>query len=83
MPAENKLSDKYLKSMSGTLSDRQKLVADGRGLSVRVSKAGRISFVFFYRTGDRTCPPVWLTLGQYPDMSLKQPRGAGMSAAHY
>lgn len=33
-----------------------------------------VSFVFFYRLGDRNSSPIWLTLGKYPDMSLKQAR---------
>ncbi|WGL93767.1 tyrosine-type recombinase/integrase [Arsenophonus nasoniae] len=74
MAAENKLSEKRLKALSGSLREKQLLVADGRGLSVRVSKSGMVSFVFFYRLGDRKSSPIWLTLGKYPDMSLKQAR---------
>ncbi|WP_447722313.1 tyrosine-type recombinase/integrase [Edwardsiella tarda] len=74
MAIENKLSDKLLKSLAGKPRDRQKTMADGRGLSVRVSMAGGISFVFYYRMGGRETPPVWLTLGRYPDMSLAAAR---------
>ncbi|RYM59075.1 Putative prophage CPS-53 integrase [Serratia quinivorans] len=74
MATENKLSDKLLKSLSGKPSEKQLIMADGRGLSIRVSKAGGVSFVFYYRTGGRTSPPVWLTLGRYPDMSLANAR---------
>lgn len=43
-------------------------------MSVRVSKNGAVSFVMFYRLGGRETSPVWLTLGKYPDMSLKLAR---------
>lgn len=46
MAIENKLSDKLLKSLVGKRQDKQKTIADGRGLSVRVSMVGGISFVF-------------------------------------
>lgn len=71
---ENKLNDKLLKSLSGKPAEKQKIMADGRGLSARVSKAGGVSFVFYYRTGGRESAPVWLTLGRYPDMSLANAR---------
>ncbi|MCZ5740358.1 Arm DNA-binding domain-containing protein [Escherichia coli] len=29
---------------------------------------------FYYRLGGRESPPVWLTLGRYPDMSLATAR---------
>ncbi|HCN9846755.1 TPA: tyrosine-type recombinase/integrase [Escherichia coli] len=74
MAIENKLSDKLLKSLVGKRQDKQKTIADGRGLSVRVSMVGGISFVFYYRLGGRESPPVWLTLGRYPDMSLATAR---------
>ncbi|EDF9813700.1 tyrosine-type recombinase/integrase [Salmonella enterica subsp. enterica serovar Tennessee] len=74
MAAENKLSDKKIKCLYGKPLDKQKVISDGRGLSVRVSKNGAVSFVFFYRLGGRDTAPVWLTLGKYPDMSLKMAR---------
>lgn len=40
MAIENKLSDKLLKSLVGKRQDKQKTIADGRGLSVRVSMVG-------------------------------------------
>ena len=46
--ALNKLSDKKLRSLLGRRSERQETIADGNGLSVRVSKYGCVSFVFFY-----------------------------------
>lgn len=75
MGAENKLSDKRLKNLLGKTLPRQQVISDGKGLSVRVSKTGTVSFVFFYRLGSRESAPVWLTLGKYPDMSLQAARG--------
>ncbi|REF27206.1 uncharacterized protein DUF4102 [Xenorhabdus cabanillasii] len=72
--AVNKLNDKKLKSLHGKSADKQQIIADGNGLSVRVSKAGAISFVFFYRLYGRESAPIWLTLGKYPDLSLKAAR---------
>ena len=74
MAAENKLSDKRIKALLGKSQVKQRVVSDGKGLSIRVSKSGAISFVMFYRLGGRDTPPVWLTLGRYPDMSLKMAR---------
>ncbi|EHN5884382.1 TPA: site-specific integrase [Salmonella enterica] len=74
MAAENKLSDKRIKVLLGKPQDKQQVISDGRGLSIRVSKSGAVSFVMFYRLGGRETPPVWLTLGKYPDMSLKMAR---------
>lgn len=36
MAGENKLSDKALKALHGKPQSRQKMLADGRGLSARV-----------------------------------------------
>ena len=74
MAGENKLSDKALKALHGKPQPRQKMVADGRGLSVRVSVSGTVSFVYFFRHSGRQSAPVWMTLGKYPDMTLKQAR---------
>lgn len=60
--------------MLGKERERQQTVADGKGLSVRISKTGAISFVFFFRLGGRESSPIWMTLGRYPDMSLKLAR---------
>nr|WP_254065404.1 Arm DNA-binding domain-containing protein [Cedecea sp. FDAARGOS_727] len=56
------------------------MVADGRGLSVRVSMSGTVSFVYFFRHSGRQSSPVWMTLGKYPDMTLKQAREKRTSA---
>ncbi|MFB5745070.1 tyrosine-type recombinase/integrase [Cedecea sp. S5-13] len=74
MAGENKLSDKALKGFLGKPREKQVTVADGKGLSVRLSKKGAVSFVFFYRLPGGVAAPVWLTLGKYPDMTLKQAR---------
>ncbi|EAM9431173.1 DUF4102 domain-containing protein, partial [Salmonella enterica] len=63
MAAENKLSDKRIKALLSKPQDKQQVISDGRGLSIRVSKNGAVSFVMFYRLGGRETPPVWLTLG--------------------
>ncbi|PHM68587.1 tyrosine-type recombinase/integrase [Xenorhabdus kozodoii] len=72
--AINKLSDKKLKSLYGKPVEKQQTIADGNGLSIRLSKQGTISFVFFYRLYGRESAPIWLTLGKYPDLSLKAAR---------
>ena len=74
MAGENKLSDKALKGYLGKPREKQITIADGKGLSIRVSTKGVVSFVFFYRLAGGRAAPVWLTLGKYPDMSLKQAR---------
>lgn len=74
MAGENKLSDKALKALHGKSQKRQKMVADGRGLSARVSTSGTVSFVFFFRYSGRQSDPVWMTLGKSPDITLKQAR---------
>lgn len=53
MAGETKLSDKALKVLHGKPQSRQKMVADGRGLSVRVSMSGTVSFVYFFRHSGR------------------------------
>ncbi|EBE2443051.1 DUF4102 domain-containing protein [Salmonella enterica] len=74
MATENKLSDTLLRKLHGKPQSRQKMVADGRGLSVRVSRQGGVSFVFTWREGGRDSTPKSVTLGRYPDTGLKQAR---------
>lgn len=74
MATENKLSDTQLRKLCGKPQPRQKMIADGRGLSVRVSRQGGVSFVFTWREGGRTSIPKAVTLGRYPDTGLKQAR---------
>lgn len=70
----NKLSDKKLKSLQGVLRDKEILMADGKGLSIRVSKAGHISWVYAYRLGGRDSRLDRVSLGSYPDVGLKLAR---------
>lgn len=70
----NKLTDRKLRSLLGAASGKEVKLADGGGLMVRITKSGAISWFFRYRTGGRNCEPHRLTLGKYPDISLKQAR---------
>ncbi|MDE9570786.1 tyrosine-type recombinase/integrase [Xenorhabdus bovienii] len=73
MTAElNKLSDKKLKILHGRKNDKIEFFADGASLSAKVSKVGGISWVFTYRLDGKKLNR--LTIGRYPDMSLKQAR---------
>lgn len=74
MAAINKLSDKFLRSIYGKPYNDKKLVSDGAGLAVRVSPRGTIAWVFRYRLGGRDSNPKWVSLGNYPETSLKQAR---------
>lgn len=74
MAGTNKLSDKKLKSLLGTERSKEEMLADGEGLSVRLLRSGAISWIFTYRLGGRGSKLVRLTLGSYPDMSLKLAR---------
>lgn len=70
----NKLTDRKLRSLFGMASGRESKLADGGGLMVRITKAGAISWFFRYRIGGRDSEPQRITLGKYPDMSLRQAR---------
>lgn len=70
----NKLSDKKLRAILSEPREKEALIADGDGLSIRVSKSGVISWVFAYRIGGRGAKLERLKLGNYPDMSLKLAR---------
>lgn len=70
----NKLTDRKLRSLLGVASGKETRLADGGGLMVRVTKAGAISWFFRYRIGGRNVEPQRLTLGKYPDLSLRQAR---------
>lgn len=69
-----KLSDATLKKMLGRESPSDNFYADGDGLSIKVSKAGSMTWLFSYRLGGREARPQRLKLGNYPDMSLKLAR---------
>jgi len=72
--ASNKLSDKALRAELGRERLKQVTMADGDSLSVRISPKGAISWLFRYRLGGRESKVIWLTLGQYPETSLKEAR---------
>lgn len=74
MAAINKLSDKQLKAINGKPYAGNTLVSDGAGLSVRISPKGKIAWVYRYRLGGRDTNPKWLSVGSYPETSLKQAR---------
>nr|WP_321269045.1 site-specific integrase [uncultured Tolumonas sp.] len=69
--AVDKLTDKTIKSYLGKKQEKQLTIADGLGLSVRISPAGGISWLYRYRIDGVV---IWLTLGVYPDMTLKVAR---------
>ncbi|HHQ6628052.1 TPA: tyrosine-type recombinase/integrase [Serratia fonticola] len=70
----NKLSDKKLRSLLNTPREKEAVIADGSGLTIRISKSGVISWVYTYRLGGRSAKLERLKLGNYPDMSLKLAR---------
>ncbi|MBI6549152.1 tyrosine-type recombinase/integrase [Xenorhabdus lircayensis] len=70
----NKLTDKKLRTLHGTERDKLVKLADGAGLMIRVTKKGAISWFFKYRIGGRETEADIITLGRYPDMSLKEAR---------
>lgn len=74
MAGTNKLSDKKLKALSSSNRDAPAMFADGDGLSAKASKLGQISWVFTFRLGGRGSRLERITLGRYPDMSLKLAR---------
>ena len=74
MAGTNKLSDKKLKALLGSERAAPTMIADGEGLSVKVSVQGSVSWVFAYRLGGRGSKLERITLGRYPDMPLKLAR---------
>ena len=74
MAGTNKLSDKKLKALLGSEREAPIMIADGEGLSVKVSVQGSVSWVFAYRLGGRGSKLERITLGRYPDMPLKLAR---------
>lgn len=63
------LTDRQLKAFAGT--GKRYEIADGLGLSVRVSPTGKISFQYRYRFNGKPCR---LELGTYPLTSLAEAR---------
>lgn len=70
----NKLNDKKLRTLLNTPREKEAVLADGEGLSIRVSKSGVVSWVYAYRLGGRGAKLERLKLGNYPSMSLKLAR---------
>ncbi|MBM7070934.1 integrase family protein [Shewanella sp. 202IG2-18] len=65
------LTDSWLKSVSGKESDKQIEKADRDGLSVRVTRKGKVVFQMRFRHAGKPCR---LDLGSYPQTSLKEVR---------
>ncbi|MBD5740474.1 tyrosine-type recombinase/integrase [Citrobacter freundii] len=70
----NKLSDASLRRMLGRESPGDSFYADGDGLSVKVSRAGILTWYFTFRIGGRESASQRIKLGNYPDLSLKAAR---------
>jgi integrase len=70
----NKLTDKKLRAIYGVPCPKPFKLADGAGLMIRVTSKGAISWAFKYRLGGRESEAIVLTIGRYPDMSLKEAR---------
>ena len=70
----NKLTDKKLKNLLGTTRAKYEFFADGAGLSIRVSTTGGISWTYTYRITGGGAKLHRVTLGRYPDVTLKQAR---------
>ncbi|VDR24274.1 Prophage CP4-57 integrase [Raoultella terrigena] len=70
----NKLNDTSLRKMVGREGFCDKFYADGDGLSIKVSKAGIMTWYFTFRIGGRAEVPNRLKLGNYPALSLKAAR---------
>jgi len=74
MAGTNKLSDKKLRALLGSVRSKEEMLSDGEGLSARLLRSGGISWMFAYRLGGRGSKLERLTLGSYPDMPLKVAR---------
>nr|WP_282559363.1 MULTISPECIES: Arm DNA-binding domain-containing protein [Providencia] len=72
----NKLTDKKLKNIHGKEISKPVMIADGRGLSILVSKKGSISWSYSYRFEGKLSRMI---IGQYPDLSMKQPQDKASS----
>lgn len=65
------LSDSFLRSVHNKLSDKVSEKTDRDGLSVRISKAGKVVFQLRYRSDGKQKR---VDLGTYPGMTLKDAR---------
>ncbi|RVS67912.1 DUF4102 domain-containing protein, partial [Citrobacter freundii] len=63
-----------LRKMLGRESPGDSFYADGDGLSVKVSRAGILTWYFTFRIGGRESASQRIKLGNYPDLSLKAAR---------
>lgn len=70
----NKLTDKKLRAINGVPCQKTFKLSDGAGLMIRVTSNGVISWAFKYRLGGRDSEAIMLSIGKYPDVSLKQAR---------
>lgn len=70
----NKLTDKKLRSLLGVERSKPAKFADGAGLMIRATKGGALSWIYKYRVGGRESEAVVLTIGKYPDMTLRHAR---------
>jgi integrase len=69
--ANQRISDTWLRLNNGKIYDKEIIKSDSEALAARL-RNGRITFVFrpTLKTGER----IKITLGRYPDMSLKDAR---------
>lgn len=65
------LTDTKLRKALGRPIDVEEIISDSHGLNAKISKTGKISFIYRYRWRDK---PVKLTIGNYPGMSIAQAR---------
>ncbi len=52
MTAIDKLTDKKLNNIYGKISEKEAMIADARGLSIRISKTDFILWVYAYRRSE-------------------------------
>ncbi len=79
MAGENKLSDKALKGFWGNPEKSRSPLLMERGF-LFCEYQGGCELCFLLQVSRWPGAPVWLTLGKYPDMSLKQARESATSA---
>lgn len=65
------LSDSKLRSLHRKPRDKQDVFSDRDGLYIRVSPTGKVAFFIRYRYNGKADQ---LTIGSYPEMSLKEAR---------
>lgn len=65
------LTDTKLRKALGRPRDAEEIISDSHGLNAKISKTGKISFIYRYRWRDK---PVKLTIGNYPAMTIAQAR---------